>query len=98
MLGVPLLVLLYQSHQSGLSITQIFARIFKQALATDAAEAPAQTAHGPEIDFLAPTPIEFPCSNPLRIGSLEIVDLDLRLASISATRISPAIRPRPRQT
>lgn len=75
-LGVPLLVLLYQAHQSGLSIEQMFQHIFKGARKTDAEVSQAAAIHGPKIDFLTPVPIGFPSSDPPRIGSHQIVDLD----------------------
>jgi len=76
MLGVPLLVLFYQAHQSGLSIGEMFAHIFKAARKADTEESPAKIAHGKKIDFLTPVPIGFPSTDPPRIGSLQIVDLD----------------------
>ncbi len=75
-LGVPLAVLFYQAHQSGLSIGQVFEHIFKGARKADTEESSPKTVHGAKIDFLAPVPIGFPSANPPRIGSLEIVDLD----------------------
>src|SRR5271157_704162 len=76
MLGVPLLVLFYQAHHSGLSMAQVFEHIFKGARRADKEEGPAKIAHGGKIDFLTPMPIGFPSIDPPRIGSLEIVDLD----------------------
>src|ERR1035438_1196105 len=76
MLGVPLLVLLYQAHNTGLSVGQMFEHIFKGARTADTAEGPAKTVHGKKIDFLTPMPIGFPSIDPPRIGSLQIVDLD----------------------
>jgi hypothetical protein len=75
-LGVPLLVLVYQAHQSGLSTGELFGRIFRGARKADSTEGPAQAARGEKIDFLTPAPIGFPSTGPPRIGSLEIVDLD----------------------
>ena len=74
MLGVPLLVLLYQAHYSGLSLGQIFEHIFKGARAKE--EGPVKIVHGTKVDFLTPVPVGFPSTDPPRIGSLEIVDLD----------------------
>lgn len=76
MLGVPLLVLLYQAHNSGLSLGQMFEHIFKGARGTDTQENPAGVKRGNKIDFLTPMPIGFPSTEPPRIGSLQIVDLD----------------------
>jgi hypothetical protein len=76
MLGVPLLVLLYQAHYSGLSVGQLFEHIFKGARAVDKEQDSAKTGHGRKIDFLIPKAIGFPSTDPPRIGSLEIVDLD----------------------
>ena len=76
MLGVPLSVLFYQAHSSGLSLGQLFEHIFKGARKADTVEGPAKTAHGRKIDFLTQVPVGFPSTAPPRIGSLEIVDLD----------------------
>jgi hypothetical protein len=76
MLGVPLAVLFYQAHQSGLSISQMFQHIFKGARKADAEESPPKTVRGAKIDFLTPVPVGFPSANPPRVGSLQIVDLD----------------------
>jgi hypothetical protein len=75
-LGVPLLVLLYQSYRSGLSFGQMFEHIFKGARDTGAEVGPVETGRGGKIDFLTPVPIGFPPADPPRIGSLDIVDLD----------------------
>lgn len=63
-LGVPLLVLIYQANHSGLSIGQMFEHIFKGARNTDAEESPAKIPHGKKIDFLTPVPIGFPSIDP----------------------------------
>ena len=76
LLGVPLLVLFYQSHQSGLSLGQLFSHIFKGARKAAVEESAVEPAHGQKIDFLTPMPVGFPSTGPPRIGSLEIVDLD----------------------
>lgn len=75
-LGVPLAVLVYQAHRSGLSIGQMFEHVFKGARQTESAEVPATAAQGAKIDFLKPAPAGFASTEPPRIGSLEIVDLD----------------------
>jgi hypothetical protein len=74
-IGVPLLVLLYQSRQSGLSLGEMLERIFKRS-ETGAAEIPVTTAPGKKIDFMKSAPIGFAAGDPPRIGSLQIVDLD----------------------
>ena len=51
MLGVPLLVLFYQAHHSGLSIGQMFEHIFKGARKADVEESAAKIVHGKKIDF-----------------------------------------------
>ncbi|MFB3777197.1 MAG: FG-GAP repeat domain-containing protein [Bryobacteraceae bacterium] len=76
LLGVPLLVLLYQAHRSGLSPGQMFTHIFKPARQADTSAGPETAVRGEKIDFLTATPIGFPSTDPPRIGSLEIVDLD----------------------
>ena len=76
MLGVPLLVLFYQAHQSGLPIEQMFEHIFKGARNADVEKRPAEAPHGNRIDFLTPVPVGFPSTDPPRIASLQIVDLD----------------------
>lgn len=75
--AVPLAVLAYQANRSGLSPAQMFTHIFRSAR-TPSAAGPTTTAdRGPRIDFLDPFPIGFASPGPPRIGSLEIVDLDL---------------------
>ena len=76
MLGVPLLVLLYQAHSSGLSPREMFEHIFKGARSTDVGDTAAALAHGGKIDFLTPLPVGFPSTAPPRVASLQIVDLD----------------------
>ena len=76
MLGVPLAVLFYQAHNSGLSIVQMFEHIFKGARDPEQAQTTAPAKHGARIDFLSPSTIGFPATDPPRIASLEIVDLD----------------------
>ncbi len=76
LLGVPLLVLLYQSHRTGLSLPQMFAHIFKGARKEEAAAGPAEPRRGPKIDFLSTIPIGFPASDPPRIASITLADLD----------------------
>ena len=91
--GVPLLVLLYQAHSSGLSLGQMFAHVFRGARQADIAEGPAALARGQKIDFPKPMPIGFPSTEPPRIGSLEIVDLDkdglpeVQVADMLANRV-----------
>jgi hypothetical protein len=93
-LGVPLLVLLYQAHQSGLSIGQMFGHLFKGARTAETASPPAPAAQGRKIDFLTALSIGFPSADPPRIGSVEIVDLDkdglpdILLADMLANRVS----------
>ncbi len=76
MLGVPLVVLFFQANRSGLSLGQMFEHIFKGARKADSEDAPSRAATGAKIDFLTPIPIGFPSTEPPRIGSLQIVDLD----------------------
>jgi hypothetical protein len=76
LLGVPLLVLLYQAHQSGASVGQMFEHLFKGARKAEPEENSAKSATGRKIDFLSPQAIGFPSTAPPRIGSLQIVDLD----------------------
>ena len=76
MLGVPLLVLFYQAHESGLSIGQLFEHILKGARQAEVEESPVEAVHGEKIDFLTQVPIGFPSTDPPRISSLQIVDLD----------------------
>lgn len=74
--AVPLAVLAYQAHRSGLSPAQMFTHIFRSARPPGAADGAAKAARGARIDFLEPVHIGFAPAGPPRIGSLEIVDLD----------------------
>ena len=67
---------LRQSHESGLSIGQLFEHIFKGARKTEVQESPIEATHGKKIDFLTPVPTGFPSADPPRIGSVQFVDLD----------------------
>jgi hypothetical protein len=71
-----LLVLVYQSYQSGLSIREMFEHIFRGARDSDARKSSVEAVRGRRIDFLAPSPIGFTSGDPPRVGHLEIVDLD----------------------
>jgi hypothetical protein len=75
-LGVPLVVLLYQLHNSGLPLTQVFQHIFKGARNAETEPGRASNQRGVRIDFLTATPIGFPSTAPPRIGSHQIIDLD----------------------
>jgi hypothetical protein len=70
---VPVAVAIYQARQSGLSGTQLFRHIFREARSEERAP---KVARGDRIDFLAPAAVGFAPTEPPRIGSLEIVDLD----------------------
>ena len=93
MLGVPLAVLLYQAHNSGLTLAQVFEHIFKGARATGGAETPVQIARGHKIDFLSAQPVGFPTRFAPRIANHTIVDLDrdglpdILIADMLANRI-----------
>lgn len=76
LLGVPFLVLVYQAHHTGLSIGQMFTHIFKGARKSEPATSQIQATKGQKIDFLSPAPIGFPTTDPPRIGSVTLVDLD----------------------
>lgn len=74
-LSVPLAVLLYQGHRSGLSTGQMFEHVIK-SVRPEPSGVVGSAARGETIDFLKPIPIGFSSSESPRIGSLEIVDLD----------------------
>ncbi len=76
MLGVPLLVLIYQAHESGLSMGQMFEHIFKRTREAESGPVQGGAARGQKIEFLSAMPVGFPAADPPRIGSVEIVDLD----------------------
>jgi hypothetical protein len=92
-LGVPLAVFFYQAQQSGLTIGQMFEHIFKGARTPETAGPGAKAAQGKKIDFLTAQPVGFPSSEPPRIGSHVIVDLDkdglpdILVADILANRV-----------
>jgi len=76
LLGVPLLVLVYQAHHTGLSVRQMLAHIFRGARQTESSPTPAQAARGPKIEFLAENTVGFPAGNPPRIASVTIAEVD----------------------
>ena len=75
-LAVPLAVFFYQAHRSGLSVGQMFGHVFRSSRQTGANDIPSKAARGEKIDFLKPVSIGLRSTEPPRIGSLEIVDLD----------------------
>ena len=77
LLGVPLLVLLYQGRQSGLSVSQMLSRVFRSTRQVEpVSSAPASVGRGEKIDFLAPASVGFPADDAPRIASVTISDLD----------------------
>lgn len=76
LVGVPLTVLIYQAHNAGLSVGQMFQHILKPTRKGSTPPNVEQARHGEKIDFLSPKPIGFPTTDFPRIGSITIVDLD----------------------
>lgn len=76
LLAVPFIVLVYQAHHTGLSVGQMLEHIFKPARKEVSATSRIEPKQGRKIDFLTPTPIGMPATDPPRIGSVTLVDLD----------------------
>ena len=76
LVGVPLLVFVYQAHNAGLSIGQVFEHVLKPARKDQTSPTAVEARRGEKIDFLTPIPIGFPTADYPRIGSVTIVDLD----------------------
>lgn len=93
-LGVPLLVLLYQAQRSGLTFDQVVGRIRRGSGKAGTGAAAPKAVRGAKIDFLRPVEIGAAATDPPRIGSLEIVDLDrdglpdVLLADMLANRVA----------
>jgi hypothetical protein len=76
LVGVPVLVLVVQAHHTGLTVGQMLEHVFKGTRRTPAVEGSVPSRRGAKIDFLTPATIGFPATDPPRIGSNTIVDLD----------------------
>jgi hypothetical protein len=76
LLGVPIGVLVYQSHHTGLSIGQMVAHIFRGSRENGAIPSLPQVRKAPKIDFLSANGIGYPATEPPRIASVTIADLD----------------------
>ncbi len=76
LVGVPILVLVYQAHNAGLSMGQMFQHILKPARKESTSTGAAEAPQGRKIDFLTPLAVGFPATDPPRIGSITLVDLD----------------------
>jgi len=76
LLGVPSLVLLYQARHTGLSVGQMLAHIFRGARGNETPASQPPPLRGEKIDFLTPVPVGMPVSDPPRIASITIADLD----------------------
>lgn len=80
LVGVPLGILVYQSHRTGMTWTQIIRRGFGRTAAEDAGPGDPTTTmlpKGRRIDFLTPKPIGEPLGEaPPWISHISAVDLD----------------------
>jgi hypothetical protein len=79
LVGVPFLVLIYQTRHTGLSIGQMFQHIFKGARSDEMPAGPEPLIHGKKIDFLSPQSVGLPVTDSPRIGSVTLVDLDMEI-------------------
>jgi hypothetical protein len=72
--GLPLAVVAYQSHRTGMTWSQVLQRIFARSSPVDPAMV-RTLPEGERIDFLESVPIGNPGTVP-RISNLQVVDLD----------------------
>ncbi len=76
LLGVPLLILLFQAHHTGLSLGQVIQHAFRVSRPDPSTGKPVPPATGQKIDFLTPGEIGFSAADPPRVGSITLTDLD----------------------
>ncbi len=76
LVAVPLLVLVYQAHHTGLPISQMITHILKGAREEESSTVPPAPTSRPKIDFLSAAPIGFPTADSPRVGSVTLADLD----------------------
>ena len=74
--GVPLLVLAYQSHRTGLPLGSLLTHIFRASRQEVPAVRTSSVRSAPKIDFLTAAAVGISPTEPPRIGSITLVDLD----------------------
>jgi len=93
LLGIPLLVLVYQAHHTGLSLGEMLTHVFRGSRRDEAASGSAASRRGARITSLAPTPVGFDATDSPRIASVTVADLDkdglldLLICDMQANRI-----------
>ena len=76
-IGIPLLLLKYQSKHSGMSMGEVVRRIVsKTENSNKITESPSENVTGKKIDFLDPMPIGRKFTDPPLIAHVQPVDLD----------------------
>jgi hypothetical protein len=75
LLGVPLAVLVYQAHHSGLSLSQMLANVVRGTRRSETGSSP-ELRRGPAVTLLEQVPVGFSATEAPRIASVTIVDLD----------------------
>jgi hypothetical protein len=76
LLGVPLVVLVYQAHHSGLSIGQMLAHVLRGARRNEQTSESGDSRSGRRVTFLTPTAVGFKATDPPRTASVTVADLD----------------------
>ena len=76
LIGVPLVLLTYESRRTGLSYADVVARVARQAQAGSAPQATARLPKGEKIDFFEPRPIGDTPHEKSTIAHVAIYDLD----------------------
>ena len=75
-IGVPIALLAYESHRTGLSMTEVLARMTRQAGGDESDVAPPRSEQGETLDFLDQRPIGDTNDDKATIGHVAIYDLD----------------------
>lgn len=76
--GIPILLLNYQSRESGMSISEVLQRKINRTSTTDSIPGGALTTNldGEKINFLVPRPIGQSFTEPPQISNVAVCDLD----------------------
>lgn len=78
LIGIPILILNYQSRKSGMSMSKVIQRKMNRTSTTDSLPGGKLTTNlvGEKIDFLVPQPIGFKFTEPPQISNIAVADLD----------------------
>lgn len=76
LLGIPLAVIGYHAHRSGMTWSQVIGQVFSRDAGPTDESSDAMLPKGDKIDFLEPQPIGESFTTPPKISYVQAVDLD----------------------